>query len=217
VTFARPEESRAFRRRLEGSERLSFNGNTVVRGRLGTTELLVAHTGIGPAAAKTAIASIVARERFWLVIGAGFAGGLDPKLALGDTVLEELPSGDARRIVSTPLPVETVAAKRSLRAETGAAAVDMETDTLAGACANFATPFLAIRAISDPAHAELPVPFSAWFDLARQRARPIALLAYLARNSRKLPGFVSFVRGIPRISAALALAVEGRIRGFEHI
>ena len=216
MTFARPEESRAFRRCLDACERVNGAAPAVVQGKVGTTQVVVAHTGIGPGAAKEAIAKLLGRGTFRLVIGGGFAGALDPRLAHGDTVLEELPSRQSRRIVSAALPVETVAEKRALRAKTGAVAVDMETETLSAACEMAGVPFVAIRAISDVAEADLPVPFAAWFDLPRQRARPLGLIAYLTLNPRKAAAFYRFVRGIPRVSAALGMAIEGCIHGLEH-
>lgn len=217
VTFARPEESRAFLRRLEEPEKASGKGPIAVRGRLGSLKLAVAYTGIGPDAATAAIGELMALQPWWLVIGAGFAGGLDPKLAVGDAVMEEARSDPPRRIVSVARPVESVAAKRALREKSGAAAVDMETESLWSVCRSRCIPFLAIRVISDPADVDLPVPFDAWFDLNRQQVRPLGLLGYLLRHPRSVPRFARFARSVPGISAALGLALEGAIRGIEAI
>ena len=215
VAFARPEESRAFRRRFEGFRRGS--GVVFARGKIGHTEVGVVHIGIGPAAAERTFRAVFEEGAWRLAVVAGFAGALSPKLSLGDIVLEEISSHSSRRIISADLPVETTAAKRALHAQTGAQAVDMETDAVARVCAEKSVPVLAVRVISDAAETDLPVPFSEWFHLEKQRPRPVRLLAYLARNPGRIPAFARFVRTIPKLSDALALAVEGSIVGMEHI
>jgi nucleoside phosphorylase len=216
VTFARPEESRAFRRGLADPRREKVGAISVLRGWLGQTETVVAHLGIGPAAAAESFEVLLDAGPWRLVYGAGFAGGLDPALALGDVVMEELFPGQVPRIISRPLPVETIPDKARLRAETGAQAVDMETETLRDACRIDGLPVLAIRAISDPATTALPVPFAKWFDLARQRPRPLALLGYLLRHPRAIAPFARFVGSLGGVTRALAFAVESAICGLEH-
>ena len=215
VAFARPEESRAFCRQLAGFRRGS--GVVFARGKIGHAEVGVIHTGIGPEAAERSLRAVFDGDAWRLVVVAGFAGALAPKLSLGDIVMEEVPSQAPRRIISTALPVETAAAKRALHAKTGAQAVDMETDAVARVCAEWSVPALAVRVISDAAETDLPVPFSEWFHLEKQRARPVRLLGYLARHPGRVPAFARFVRVIPKLSEALALAVEGSIVGMEHI
>lgn len=217
ITFARPEESRVFCRRVADFQPNGRGEPVVGRGKVGTTPVAVAHTGIGPVAAELAIRKLFETHPWRLVIAAGFAGALDPALKLGDTVMEELPTQARRRIVSAEQPVETVAAKRDLFGRTGALAVDMETDTIARLCSARPIPLLVVRAISDAADSDLPVPFPVWFNLEKQRPRPIGLLLYLARNPGRIPAFYRFVRSIRRVSEALALAVEGSVMGMEHI
>ena len=74
--------------------------------------------------------------------------------------------------------------------------MDMETETIAGACKNFCIPMLSVRAISDTASRSLPVPFAVWFDAKKQKPRVFALIRYLARNPRRIRPFVGFVKGI---------------------
>jgi hypothetical protein len=216
VTFARAEESRAFRRRLAARRTLRIGGVDALAGTLGRIEVVVAHTGIGPAAAGKVIASMLEDRSWWLVISAGFAGGLDPRLRVGDVVIEEHPHAGSQRLVSRAMPVETVVEKAVLFSETNAQAVDMETATLAAACSRAALPLIAVRAISDSAETPLPVPFAVWFDVVRQRPRPLALLGHLLGHPRRIAPFARFIRALPRVSAALALAIEGVIRALEH-
>lgn len=222
ITFALPEESRDFRRAIgavrgeAGSWRASVSGESVV----------VAHCGVGPAAAARKTAALLAEHRPRMLIATGFAGALDPRLALGALVLaanvsdakllalaEKIAPAHLGALASTALPVETVAAKRALAAETGASAVDMETAAIAAACARAAVPLLAIRAISDRADEPLPVPFAQWFDLARQRPRALRLVAFLARHPGRIAPFTRFVRGLAPARAAMA---DFLVRFLEH-
>ena len=116
VTFARPEESRAFRRLLPGAKRSPRGGVETLTGRLGGIEVIVAHTGIGPEAAGRTARALLAGGPLWMMLGAGFAGALDPKLQIGDVVLDERRGTGAApsRIVSRPRPVESVAEKAAL-------------------------------------------------------------------------------------------------------
>lgn len=218
VTFARPEESRGFRRRLLPTQlpgRLRPGRFKAFRGRVGAIEILGIHTGIGPEAAAAAMECHLAAAEPWLVLCAGFGGALDPALGAGDVVMEErCPTPPERpRIVSRPLPAESVEAKAALYRETGARVVDMETEALATACEREGVSMVAVRAVSDSATEPLPVPFPVWFDSARQRPRPMALLAWLATHPSQIGPFARFVRRLAGVSAALALAVETVIVG----
>lgn len=215
VTFARPEESRAFVRKLGAARRTKWGKLRVILGMIDVHAIAVVHTGIGPVAAKTAARTILehARPRLW--IGAGFAGALDPALQMGDIVSQEdFENGEKARkpgIISHSLPIETANAKAVLFPKTGASAVDMETATLTAAAKEAGIYFQAIRVISDTAADDLPVPYKKWFDPIRQRARPVALTTYLLKNPRKIPGFYRFVTNLPKAAEALALSIEATI------
>jgi adenosylhomocysteine nucleosidase len=199
VTFALPEESRDF-----------------LRATRGRRDLAVVHTGMGLDAAARASEALLADLRpDWLLSG-GFAGALDPRLRLGDVIVAEnfsspalLPRCRSERgtLVSRARPAELVAEKAALFRDTGALAVDMETEAIAAACRRAGVPLLAIRAISDTAATPLPAPLAEWFDLARQRPRPQRLLAYLGRRPSAILPFVRFVRGLPTARGALTRAM----------
>jgi adenosylhomocysteine nucleosidase len=210
VVFALPEESVSFRARLVGFRWTQVPGEGV--GWLGGRQVLVAHVGVGaPCAAQ--------RGRAWLatyplrgMICAGFAGGLDPRLNVGDLVVGTNsgdPSwrdalsgeGSCRRVFWGALTtqsavVEASADKARLARETGAIAVDLETAVLAAFCKESSLPFLAVRVISDCLAQSLPVPMGVWFDMERQRSKPGGLLAYLIRKPRQIPSFLRFINGL---------------------
>ena len=221
VIFALPEESRDFRRALH---------DTVVeddwtRGFLSDAgdaeEIRVTHTGVGSVSAAAKIGDLLSGDRPRVVISAGYAGGLDPRLKISDLLLAtnfsspELvalcrTSGGGRRrapvfgwLTSQAAAVESVADKAALACETGAHAVDMETEAIAAACGAAGVPLLSVRAISDPASQPLPVPFERWFDLERQRPRPLALAGYLACQPSQIAPFARFVRGLSPARLAL--------------
>jgi adenosylhomocysteine nucleosidase len=211
VTFALPQESRDFSHALRHAS--AAGQGRFLLGNVGAEEVLVAHTGVGPAAAAENVAALLAVHRPRLLISTGFAGGLDPRLAVGDLIVATnfsapapvaqsrlLLAGHTRAhfgaLTSQPHPAESVPEKAALARATGALAVDMETASVADACARAGVPLLAVRAISDPAREPLPVPFAEWFDIAAQRPRPLALVRYLARHRAQIGPFVRFVRGL---------------------
>ena len=197
VTFAVPHESRSFRR------------TTAARG------VRVVHTGIGEAAARQALQEALAAERPEAVISSGFAGGLASELQAGDLVADSsasspdllaiLPTTVRRgRILTASKPVDSPEEKNRLRRETGALAVDMETEAIASECARAGIPLLVLRIISDAADDSIPVPLEVAWDIQRQKPRPIRLMAYLASHPRQISPFLTFLRQTNKAAGALA-------------
>ncbi len=213
VTFALPQESQDFRHALRHATAVGAVAHPLLLGNIGLEEVLVGHTGVGPAAAAESIAALLAWQRPRMLISTGFAGGLDPRLVTGDLLIASnfsapellaksraLLAGDPRAffgaLTSQPHAAETVAEKSALAASTGALGVDMETASVAAACARAGVPLLAVRAISDSALEPLPVPFAEWFDLAAQRPRALGLVRYLAHHPAQISPFARFVRSL---------------------
>ena len=198
ITFAVPHESAELRKAMRG-------GGTVI-----------AHTGIGTAAAEKCVSALIAKHRPRWLLSAGYAGALDPALAHGElfvatnfTSPELLPRTDAKRGILTTqqTAAETPVQKAALARATGAQAVDMETSAIAAVCATHGIPLLSLRAISDTASAEIPVPLHVSYDLKKQRPRIFALLAFLAGNPSRIPPFARFVRGLTPARAALTAEI----------
>lgn len=170
----------------------------------------------------------------------GVAGGLDPKLAPGTIVIAEgvlAPDGcrfacdpDWRGRVIAEVrgrfavaggviagrdgPADTIEAKSALFKSTGAAAVDMESHAVARAAAEAKIPFLAVRAIADPAQRRIPRwALGAIDESGRTRALPVlakvlvrpwewpALLT-LAGDHRAAMGALSRVARLAAVLAA---------------
>jgi adenosylhomocysteine nucleosidase len=209
LTFARPEESGAFRKKLDGLRKGRCGALPAWRGNLGAVTVIVIHTGIGPVSAERAIRELLAHEQPRRVISAGFAGGLDPALRVGDTLTADFPTP---MILSRSTPVETPAEKIAAFRETGARLVDMETGAIGAVCAGAGVPLSSIRAVSDSADESLPVPFGVWFDTTRQRPRPLALVLHLVRHPSHIAPFARFVLRLPRVAEALAQAIGAALR-----
>ena len=233
VTFALPDESGVFLKSLFELRQLTRGPLPVYLGRLGTLDIAVLHTGVGLEAVRSRVPGFLGAHRPELLISSGFAGGLDPLLDAGAIFVADNYSSpvllDSTRLffrsdpsvffgslISHSTPVESIVSKRSLALETGAMAVDMETSALLMACTSRAIPFLSLRAISDTASQKLPVPFSIWFDLAEQKARPLQLLLYLAAHPSVIPAFILFIRSVFRAKNNLSSRLLKLIGHFEE-
>ena len=217
--FALPEESRGLARAVEHPVRTGEPRKPDIRGKLAGREVVVIHTGMGLERARERMSRLWCKyPEIQCVIGAGYAGGLDPGLPSGGVVLGENYStpemlgwavcvleGRCRAgVISTsPVVLETCAEKAAHARATGAIAAEMETSAVVEACRAQGVPFLAVRVISDTACEELAVPFSVCFDAVLERPRTIALLGFLARNPKRVPAFARFVRDIGRAQRVL--------------
>ena len=138
--------------------------------------------GVSGASAEHAyeIAKAACAEGARAVLSVGVSGGLDPRLQPGELVVgDEIIADDGARYAANPnlvrvikrddAPafrigpllganeiVQTTARKSALFSRYGALAVDMESHGAARAAAETGVPFLAIRAIADPADRALP-------------------------------------------------------------
>jgi adenosylhomocysteine nucleosidase len=185
VLFAMGRESGAFRREFPPQQR--FPGAPCWARFCGPSWLsvLVVETGVGATAAEKALSWLLSSPKMdgvpyrpKLVLSAGFAGALDPALAIGDIVLatevidlngnqtaatwpaeplqgEWRPAIHRGRVVTSPDLVDTPAKKAELAGEHQAIAVDMESVHAARMCTRKDIPFGCARAISDRADTAL--------------------------------------------------------------
>lgn len=154
------------------------------------------------------------------VLALGFCGGLDPALKAGDMVAasatvdqatgREYPldpgrsaeSRPAARLLTVREPVFRVADKARLFAETGAAAVDMETAALARGL-DGAVPMSAFRFVLDDARTALPPQAAGWIG-ADGRSRPLRVAADLALR----PWLIATVVGLAYREALVKRALR---------
>ena len=215
LSFALPEESKDLLRRIENRKRSGLSRLPVFTGSLAGHEVAILHTGMGMDSATARAGEFLASHTPRLWIAAGFGGALASDLGIGDIVtasnfsdpalLERIASLPARtgQLITIRHALETAAGKRSLGHHTGALAVDMETAAVHRLCAARPIPMLAVRAISDTASDDLPVPSAIWFDLRRQQPRPARLVAYLALHPGRIAPFARFVGGLSPARACL--------------
>lgn len=135
-------------------------------------------TGIGRENSRRRVTEAITRERLELVLTCGFAGGLNPALALGTVlfhVAPEPPTAEAsgalgpllqaagaqpaRFYCSSRIAV-TVAEKQALRAQTQADAVEMESAAIHELCRERGLACATVRAISDTAGEDMPLDFN---------------------------------------------------------
>ncbi len=217
ITFALQDESRAFTPRLHHAG----EDGVALLGSVGAVEVVLFHTGVGAGQVCERLPRLLAAYPIERLICAGYGGGLAPELRAGDLVVAENfsdPVWAARacrvlgcrvgRLVSVAEPVQTPQAKAALAAESGAMAVDQETEAVAALCEERGIPLLALRAITDTAGEHLPVPFEVCFDAATERPRVGALLGFLLRHPERVGPFLRFANRVARARTALADGVE---------
>jgi hopanoid-associated phosphorylase len=156
-----------------------------------------------------------AQGHYRAVVSFGIAGGLDPLLGTGDVVVAEGIITNATRQSAQPLlaqrlasilanggmkvklgdlagvdaPLFHPAAKRRLRTETGAAAVDMESHIAVAHAGEHRLPFAAVRVICDPAGRRLPV-WTAAALLPNGEVDVLAVVRALLRHPDYLPAAI---------------------------
>jgi adenosylhomocysteine nucleosidase len=227
VTFALPTESSEFLRRLKNKSHGDRNGMRIIRGKIDNHEIEVFHTGVGEKACRKRVAKFLQDQQFDLLISAGFAGALNEQFKVGDLLLAKNFSTielNNRRKFFSSLPIHEVdlltvsemidsSEKRLEIAQTsGAAAVDMETEFIAGACANHGIPLLSLRVISDTLDEPFPAPSKVLFDIEQQRTRFPTLATFFLAHPNHVPRLIQFARRIARarkiLTGALAVVIS---------
>jgi len=177
----------------------------------GAADVAVAVGGVGRANAARAAENLAAAHQLTALISFGFAGALVPELRVGDVVVDTCvpewqalvkgPAGRRSRlgrIVTVDRVVRDAAARRQLARETGALAVDMESDAVAAVAAARGLPFAAIRGITDTVHRDLVIDY----DRCRRADGSLRPLAVLRQALASRQGMAE----IPRLWYASRLA-----------
>jgi adenosylhomocysteine nucleosidase len=175
-------------------------------GRAGASVLI---TGIGRQNAGRAVRDFLQRRAAQPVFTCGFAGGLDPGLRPGevvfltaepglDQVLRQAGAKPARFVCATRIAT-TAAEKADLRRQSGADAVEMESEAIHAVCRERGIPCATVRVISDAAAEDLPLDFN-------QLSRPDLSLDYgkLAWAIARSPGRIRPLLNLQRQCRAAA-------------
>ena len=220
VTFALATESREFLRRLGNKSRSRRNGISIVRGTIGHRSIEVIHTGVGANVCKQRIEKFLENQQFDFLISAGFAGSVNHELRVNDLlVAKNFSTVDlkhaslsnvsiyAANMLTVPALIDSGEERERIAHESGAAAVDMETEFIARACAVHDIPLLALRVITDTPAEPFPAPPRVLFDIQKQRTRIAALARFFFAHPKRVPGLVRFANRIARARKILSNAL----------
>jgi adenosylhomocysteine nucleosidase len=219
VTFALPAESSEFLRRIGNKARTDRNRLSIVQGTIGDRTIEVLHTGVGEKICRERIGNFLQDQQFDLLISAGFAGALNNELQINDLlVAKNFSTVDLKQahslfspLVIHPIDLLTVRAvidsseeRERIARESGASAVDMETEFIALACATHGIPLLSLRVITDTPQEPLPAPPSVLFDIQGQRTHIAALAKFFLLNPSRLANLIRFASRIAGTRTTLA-------------
>ena len=228
ITFALPAESSDFVALLEKPNLNSREGVESIRGRLHGKSVAVIHTGVGKKTCCQRMEVLLRRERFQYLISAGFAGALEKELRIGHLLVAENFSSPQLlrsphlyladdglflgKLLTVPGVLESNAEREQVAAKTGAAAVDMETEFIAEACADHALSILSLRAISDTPSDPFPAPAHVLFNVEKQKTDFTRLAFYLATHPGAFSKLNAFRVRVAVAQKALAVTLEKILR-----
>jgi nucleoside phosphorylase len=226
VTFALPAESSEFLRRLDNKLCTGRNAIRIIRGTLDDREIEVLHTGVGEKVCSQRVGKFLEDQEFKFLISAGFAGALNDELRVGDllfarnfstldlTERQSFPSLPIHQadLLTLPALIDSSEERNEIARSTDAAAVDMETEFIARACAEHGIPLLSLRVITDTPGEPFPAPPKILFDIERQRTHLLKLAGFLLAHPNKIPRLIEFARRIARAQKILATALVDVIR-----
>jgi adenosylhomocysteine nucleosidase len=222
VTFALPAESSEFSRRLRDRTNAERNGVRIVRGKMNGRMIEVLHTGVGEKVCHERVGKFLQDQELDLLISAGFAGALNDELQAGDLLLAKNFSTidlNERGVSYSSLPIHmanllTVSAlidssdeRNRIARASSAAAVDMETEFIARACAEHGVPLLSLRVITDTPRQPFPAPMKVLFDMERQRTDHRQLSSYILKNPATLWRLIRFGIRVAHARKALTEAI----------
>jgi nucleoside phosphorylase len=227
VTFALPAESRDFTRCLSNGSRIDRNGVRLIRGEIDGRSMEILHTGVGEKICRQRLGKFLRDQEFACLISTGFAGALNNDLQIGDLLLAEnfstvnltkmraslsgLPTHVAN-LLTVPALIDSCEERNKLALTSGAAAVDMETEFIARACAACGVPLFSLRVISDTPRKLFPAPAKVLFDVERQQTHMLKLATYFLAHPNRVPSLVQFAQGIARARKTLANALVATLR-----
>jgi len=227
VTFALPEESSEFLRRLRDKSHADRNGTATIRGKIGDREVEVLHTGVGERVCRQRLGKFLENQQFDFLISTGFAGALNDEMQVGDLLLAKnfstVDLNEKRSSVSrlpihmadlftAPTLSDSIDERTEIARTTGAAAVDMETEFIARACAAHGIPLVSLRVITDTPREPFPAPAHVLFDVATQRTDLRKLAAFFLTHPNRIPGLLQFARKIAHARKTLADALVATVR-----
>jgi len=110
-------------------------------------------------------------------------------------------------LLTVPSIIDSIEERQKIAQTTGAAAIDMETEFIARACAERGLPLLSLRVVSDTPREPLPGPSKILFDVERQRTNAMKLSLHLLRHPTAVPQLIAFAKRIARAREILTKAL----------
>jgi nucleoside phosphorylase len=227
VTFALPAESSEFIRRLRDRTDTERNGVRIVRGKMHDRMIEVLHTGVGEKVCRQRVAKFLQDQQFDLLISTGFAGSVSNELKVGDLLLaKNFSTVDLNETLSflssfphhiadlltVPALIDSSDDRNRVARTSGAAAVDMETEFIARACAEHGVPLLSLRVVTDTPSKPFPAPLKVLFDIERQRTDYRQLSSYILKNPATLCRLIRFGIRVAHARKALTEAIVHLVR-----
>jgi nucleoside phosphorylase len=115
-------------------------------------------------------------------------------------------------LLTVPALIHSPEERNKLAVISGAAAVDMETEFIARACAAQGVSLFSLRVVSDTPRNVFPAPIDVLFDIERQQTQMLKLATHLLAHPTRVPHLVQFARRIARARKILADALVEVVR-----
>jgi adenosylhomocysteine nucleosidase len=178
ILFALRREALPFRHQLGARQRYRAAPCWAARCGPAASAILVLETGIGAARTRAALDWLLPACQPRVIVSAGFCGGLQEGLKVGDVLVATAVADTAGQhwpttwpgnlcpekarlhllrgeLLTVPRLLTHRTEKRDLGNRHGATAVDMEGAVVAARCAGAGVPFGCVRAVSDDVHTSL--------------------------------------------------------------
>ena len=176
IISATEEEISPFLQSLSGKKISVIGKSSFIQGRLLDIDVTVAISGVGLKRARNSTNTLIKKFKPGVIISAGFAGALNPKLGLADVIVADWVlslKNDEKISMENKLPyiafnfinggiltensfINTKEKKLDLFVKSGAEIVDMETWAIADAAKKLDTGVISVRAVSDLTNQHLP-------------------------------------------------------------
>jgi nucleoside phosphorylase len=228
IAFALSAESSDFVRLLTKPIICAGEGVESIRGHIHGRSVAVLHTGVGEKSCRTHIENFLRQQQLKYLISAGFAGALDQELQIGNLLLSENFSSPellgsphldfaevglfVGKLATVPGIINSRPERDRWATESGAAAVDMETEFIAAACAAHRIPMLSLRVMSDTLSEPFPVPPNVLFDLENQKTNLGRLALYLVTHPGALMRLNAFRQRVALARQSLTSALDKLLR-----
>jgi len=228
IITALKQETEAVLSCFESREKKSIGRHPLYSCRSGGVTALVIESGMGGKNGESAAESIIEADRPELLVSAGFCGGIDPSLAVGDIVVAQeiiaFQEGAMERadFISFAVPLDFpgkrgifITGDRIMEKKMVARVIDeafrhpvleMESAYLARVAARENIPFLGVRSVSDPWNEELLFRIEEFCDDS-MKISPARVLRSIIRKPLILPQLIRLASGGGKASRSLSSAI----------